>query len=678
MPEPLSAPEDARRAQERERLLTVLRGIAEQETKRLHAGRSSWAWWLDLASRHGRYGFANTLLINAQMPTATDVRSYRDWQAQGRQVRKGATGIRIISLRGNPRPMFDISQTDGPPVDTPQAPTPAEAWERLRRLAADRGLQIDRGGGWAYTGPPGRLISIAPELGERDAPIALAHQLGHIQLHGGPVDQAGEGRCGCHGAQRVEADSITHLLLAHLGLQPEGLTFPAVARWAGTDPRANPAAAIRNLADRVLRASGRLTRRLSALPPPNIQHDRHGRHPGAPPPTTSPRLSATDPERHKDDERPDLQVGVEELAELQRAAHDYFTARRAHSWVPAYLRERGFDDETQIQWGVGHAPKAWRGLTDHLRGLGHSDEAILASGLARRARNGRLYDTFRDRVMVPLRRPDGIIAGFIGRRPDGADGPKYLNSPDSPLFHKGELLFGLHETRGYLAAGARPVIVEGPFDAMAINTAAPQQYAAVAPSGTALTTAQIRALGHTANLHKTGLIIALDGDAAGQAATERAWKTLAHLHGPVEAVILPEGRDPADILRDQGPDALREALQQTTPLADLVIDAAITRAGRSLHSPEDRLAAARAAAAVIAHLPPAQVPHQVARVAELVRTDPATITQAVVEAIAPDAATARRLADDDFPLPPLASPPTHRHRPADRPRPASRRPTKHR
>lgn len=301
--------------------------------------------------------------------------------------------------------------------------------------------------------------------------------------------------------------------------------------------------------------------------------------------------------------------------------------------------------------GIGYAPKAWRVLTDHLRRLSHADEAILTSGLARRTRGGRLYDTFRDRAMMPIRRLDGTIAGFIGRLPDGAEGPRYLNSPESPLFRKGELLFGLHEVRNRMATGVRPVLVEGPLDAMAVNTAAPQHYAAVAPSGTAITTAQLHALGRITDLNKTGLIIALDGDPAGQAATERAWDVLSQITGPTEAAILPDGQDPADILRRQGPAALREALQHTTPLADIAIDATIRRAGHSLQTHEDRIAAIRAAAPLIARLPPHQVAHQVARVARALGTDPAIVTEVLTETVAP--ADARRLAADDFPLRPL-------------------------
>jgi DNA primase len=322
---------------------------------------------------------------------------------------------------------------------------------------------------------------------------------------------------------------------------------------------------------------------------------------------------------------------------MQAVAHRFFLSQLPGGWVPGYLGERGFDPAVQRRWEVGYAPKAWRALTDRLRALGYTGDAIVASGLGRRGPGGSLFDTFHDRVMLPLRDGDGTIRGFIGRRPDGADGPKYLNSPQTQIFRKRELLFGLYETRDRLARGARPVITEGPFDAIAVHTAGPH-LAAVSPCGTTITTEQLNALGRHTALASAGILLALDGDRTGHHAAVRAWDVLTQVPGPVGAVgavLFGDGQDPAEVLRDGGCAILCEALQSEIPLADVAVDAAIERHGGSLEFAEGRLAAARAAASAIARVPPAQVARQVARVAARLRIDPAIVTEALVSAVSP-------------------------------------------
>jgi hypothetical protein len=134
---------------------------------------------------------------------------------------------------------------------------------------------------------------------------------------------------------------------------------------------------------------------------------------------------------------------------------------------PPTWPDRGFGEQVLRPWTVGYAPAGWRVLTAHLRDLGYGDAAIQAAGLARRTRRGALIDFFRDRAMFGIRWPDGTVAGFTGRaRPGGGQaGPVYLNSRTTGLYRKGSLLVGLYEGRRVLAAGARPVLVEGPLDA---------------------------------------------------------------------------------------------------------------------------------------------------------------------------------------------------------------------
>ncbi|TMQ90191.1 hypothetical protein ETD83_36530 [Actinomadura soli] len=379
------------------------------------------------------------------------------------------------------------------------------------------------------------------------------------------------------GVRRIEADSVAFLVAAWLGLEPPMPAFPARAFWAGP-----------GLGDRILRTARRL----------------HGRVSGA--------------SRH----------GV--MADAQR----FFRARLAASWVPAYLAGRGFPPGVQRHWQIGYAPAGPHALTDHLRTLGHGDDDIAAAGLARPDGAGRLRDTFRDRAMFAIRAPDGAIAGYIGRRRDGGPGPKYLNGPDTSLFHKGEVLYGLHEARDRLAAGARPVLVEGPLDAIAVTMAGPAEYAAVATCGLALTAAQLDALGEAADLGGAGVLVALDGDPAGRSGTVRAWERLAGVGGPVEIAGLPDGRDPASLLQVEGRAAVLQALGTRTPLIDAVVDAAVERAGGTLATPEDRLAAIRAASRIIAARP-AEAARQVVRVASRVDVPPALITEVLVDTVSP-------------------------------------------
>ena len=172
--------------------------------------------------------------------------------------------------------------------------------------------------------------------------------------------------------------------------------------------------------------------------------------------------------------------------------------------MPAYLQKRGITAAAMGQWHIGYAPGGWTALTSYLRGRGHHDDTIQAAGLARISSRGTLIDHFRDRVMLPVHDEHGNLAGFIGRARPGARPaiPKYLNGPATSTYQKGDLLFGLHHAQAHLARGATPVIVEGPFDAIAVTLADPDHYAGLAPCGTALTSRQAAALSRAADLRR--------------------------------------------------------------------------------------------------------------------------------------------------------------------------------
>ncbi|MBV9450724.1 MAG: toprim domain-containing protein [Streptosporangiaceae bacterium] len=333
-----------------------------------------------------------------------------------------------------------------------------------------------------------------------------------------------------------------------------------------------------------------------------------------------------------------------ELVQIHAEAGRFFQACLTGSWVPDYLASRGLDAALlpTSPWKIGYAPATWTALTDHLHRLGHSDAALLCSGLVTNRKNGQLRDRFHDRLMIPLRAEDGIVVAFIGRRPGAGDdhGPKYLNSPDTELFTKGHVLAGLAEGRNALKAGAQPVLAEGPLDAIAVSIAAPGQFTGITPCGTALTGHQAAALARAVELRERGMRVAMDADAAGRKAAVRAHATLSPLVSGVIAVTFPDNADPSSILENDGRQALADVLiKSTRPLADLVVDARIEdwAYGRELKFAELQIGALRAAAQAIATMPADEVGPQAARLsatfAHSYGWKPEEVTREVIDAI---------------------------------------------
>jgi DNA primase catalytic core len=330
------------------------------------------------------------------------------------------------------------------------------------------------------------------------------------------------------------------------------------------------------------------------------------------------------------------------LAAVTEAAARFFAARMQASWAPGYLAGRGFGKQAWRHWGIGYAPATWTALTGHLRSLGFADEQIRAAGMAKISAHGVLVDVFRDRIMFGVRTLDGAMAGFIGRAPPAAREaiPVYLNSPTTPLYHKGSVLFGLYEAHDSMASGqARVVITEGPLDAMAITTAGCGRYVGVAPCGTALTADQV-ALLTQALRGRPGVIVAFDGDPAGRKAAVRAHRLLrdsdrACPHDQEHlTVTFPAGQDPAGILKDHGAAALIRLLDGSVrPLADLVVDECVAQFDRWLQFTDGKFGALHAVAPTIAGMPAGQVARQVARTAERLDLTYAEVTEAVTAAL---------------------------------------------
>ena len=277
---------------------------------------------------------------------------------------------------------------------------------------------------------------------------------------------------------------------------------------------------------------------------------------------------------------------LEKLRGIASSAAEFFQQalhREAAAEIRSYLRDqRGLSDETIQTFQMGYAPDSWEFMLRELRDLGHSDDEIVEVGLAVRNENGRIYDRFRNRLIIPIRDERGRVVGFGGRAVDPSDSAKYINSPQSVIFDKSRLLYGLDMAKSAIRDGGTVVIVEGYMDAIQAHQAG---YAnVVAQMGTAMTEPQIRLV--TPRYAKR-IVLALDADEAGQNAARRsldvARQTLTRDYAgklSVEVAILqiPAGKDPDDYLRES-PEGWPELVESAQGVSDFVINleaAAIT------------------------------------------------------------------------------------------------------
>ncbi|WP_085894280.1 MobF family relaxase [Nocardioides sp. PD653] len=289
------------------------------------------------------------------------------------------------------------------------------------------------------------------------------------------------------------------------------------------------------------------------------------------------------------------EVPAARIHELNQQALDYYETCYPKSWGPAYLRERLHTDLVDHPtFTAGYAPGGGRSLLRHLTSQGATlDELEQAGLISRRERpDGSTYytDFFKDRLIMPILDPHdptgATILGFQGRRnPTKSDddyaGPKYLNTRTTPVFTKGEALFGYAETRDLLAAGAVPVIVEGPMDALAITLASGGTAAGIAPMGTALTVEQIKLLRKHIDLveGRDQVVVATDSDKAGWASAQKDFWLLTAADLDPTHLELPEGLDPAKLYETEGADAIAAALANRTPLGEAMIEHLLRTSG---------------------------------------------------------------------------------------------------
>ena len=273
-------------------------------------------------------------------------------------------------------------------------------------------------------------------------------------------------------------------------------------------------------------------------------------------------------------------------------------ARRARE----FLAQRGFGRDVATAYGCGFAPEGWDHLTKHLRMKGFTAEELTAAGLAKPARSGSLIDRFRRRLMWPIKDLAGDVIGFGARKLfEDDDGPKYLNTPESPLYKKSHVLYGLDVAKREIAKQGRAVIVEGYTDVMACHEAGVPT--AVATCGTAFGADHIgvlRRLLMDSDSFAGEIIFTFDGDAAGQKAALRAFEEDQRFVGRTFIAVSPDNMDPCELRLIKGDLAVRDLVARREPLVDFALRQVLSRF--DLDTVEGRVEAMRRAAPLVAKI----------------------------------------------------------------------------
>lgn len=265
-----------------------------------------------------------------------------------------------------------------------------------------------------------------------------------------------------------------------------------------------------------------------------------------------------------------------------------------------FLQKRGFDREASASFGVGFAPDEWDSLTKYLQGKSFTIEEIMLAGLSKDGTRGPI-DRFRNRLTWPIRDLSGDVVGFGARKlaTDEADqGPKYLNTPETPIYKKSQVLYGLDVAKKEIAKKRQAVIVEGYTDVMAAHLAGITT--AVATCGTAFGDDHIRILRRLLmddDAFRGEVIFTFDGDAAGQKAALRAFTDDQKFVAQTFVAVEPNGKDPCELRQDSGDAAVRDLIARRVPLFEFAIKSAIAQ--YDLATPEGRVSALNIAAPLI-------------------------------------------------------------------------------
>jgi DNA primase len=562
-----------------------------------------WQRALAVAARFHDYSFANTRLIWAQSIargfTPSRVAGYRAWQELGRHVRKGERGLQILApvirkvTPDNEEEeekrvvgfrvvhVFDIAQTDGDPL--PEVPiTLVEGdlpshWEQVRGLITESGFDLQvadvdhLGEANGITDWNRRNVVVRASLPGAQRFKTAVHELAHIRLH----EPNSDGRPSCRGIVEVEAESVAYMVCAGLGIDSAGYSLGYVASWSGGD-----LTKVASTANRVISCA----REVLAQIEQERQLERESASAGS-------RMEVRDRESPQ---RTPAHTARSDLEAVVNAATAFYQ-RQLHEPVGAaaieYLGGRGIDTETIDRWQLGYAHDSWQALTTALGKEGFSDDLLLEGGVAGRSRYGRLYDRMRNRLIFPIHDEHGAPRGFAGRLLTG-DGPKYLNTPETDLYQKRSLLYGIHLARQPVIEAGNAVVVEGYTDAIAAHQAGITNV--VATAGTALSSAHLDTLSQITS----DVTLAFDGDQAGLQATDRA-ADLSRAHPGIRFRVarLSAGHDPAHLLANGGRHSLDAAIANAVPLEHHSIDQIVD--SHNLEEPEALTRAIRAARSVL-------------------------------------------------------------------------------
>lgn len=292
-----------------------------------------------------------------------------------------------------------------------------------------------------------------------------------------------------------------------------------------------------------------------------------------------------------------------------------------------FLTARGFDAAACAHFGVGYAPRGWDGMTGYLRAQGYTPQELVLSGLASEGQRGA-YDRFRGRIVWPIRDTSGQTLGFGARKLyDDDNGPKYLNTPESPVYHKSQVLYGLDLAKKAISRGKRAVVVEGYTDVMACHLAGIET--AVATCGTAFGKDHIAVLRRIMGDDSAAeVVFTFDPDEAGQKAALRAFSEEKRFTAQTYVAVAPEGLDPSDLRQHRGDEAVRELFTRKVPLFEFALRQAIARF--DLNSVEGRVSALREAAPIIAEIKDASLrPGYTRELARMLGAELGEVQQAV-------------------------------------------------